>query len=263
MHHIVSAPYRKNFITANMWTHILLVAVAVATIQATDYCDISAQHQLCNPAGKPASACTNTVSGDYKRSVTEEDQKIIVDMHNKLRRDLANGKAGTMPKAANMEKFTWDEELARIAQAQVNKCVYGHDCKECKKDKDGCYNGVGQNIAYRSWSRLVNQSDWHLPIQAWYDEIKDYDNAAKDVESLSTSGSTGVVLHFTQIIWAETYKVGCGFIIYFDGQYYKRLYSCNYGHGGNWIGRPIYLKGEPCSKCPKDTKCEDSLCAYV
>jgi len=250
---------------SNMWMQIVLVAVAAATVSATDYCEISSRHMLCNPAGKPASTCTNTVSGDYKRSVTAEDQKIIVDLHNKLRRDLANGKAGTMPKAANMEKFTWDEELAKIAQAQVNKCVYGHDCLwpyKCRKDKDGCYNGVGQNIAYRPNSSLVNQSDWHLTIQAWYDEIKHYDNANKDVESLSTFGFWKIV-HFTQIIWAETYKVGCGFIIYFDGQYYKRLYSCNYGHGGNWIGRPIYLKGEPCSKCPKDTKCEDSLCAYV
>jgi len=248
---------------SNMWMQIVLVAVAAATVSATDYCEISSRHMLCNPAGKPASTCTNTVSGDYKRSVTAEDQKIIVDLHNKLRRDLANGKAGTMPKAANMEKFTWDEELAKIAQAQVNKCVYDHDCPKCRKDKDEYYNSVGQSIYFRSWSILVNQSDWHYTIQAWYDEIKNYDNVNKDVGSLSTPGAPEVeVLHFTQIIWAETYKVGCGFIIYFDGQYYTRMYSCNYGHGGNWIGSPIYLKGEPCSKCPKDTKCEDSLCAY-
>jgi len=258
---IASATYWNNFITENMWTSIVLVAVAAATIQAAEYCAISSQHQLCNPAGAPASACTNTVKDDYKRTVNAEDQKVILDLHNKLRRDLANGKAGTMPKAANMEKFTWDAELANIAQAQMNKCVYGHDCDDCRKDKNGCFSHVGQNIAYRGASSLNNQSEWHLPIQAWYDEIKDYDNGATNVESFSSVGTTGVVGHFTQVIWAETYKVGCGFIIYKDGQWYKRLYSCNYGVGGNMAEAPIYLKGEPCSKCPSDTTCEDSLCA--
>ena len=74
-------------------------------------------------------------------------------------------------------------------------------------------------------------------------------------------GTTGTTGHFTQVIWAETYKVGCGFIIYQEGKWYKRLYSCNYGHGGNMAKAAIYLKGEPCSKCPSDTTCEDSLCA--
>ena len=70
-----------------MWTQIVLVAVAVATIQATEYCAISSQHQLCNPAGAPASACTNTISGDYRRTVTEEDQKVILDLVNIIERN--------------------------------------------------------------------------------------------------------------------------------------------------------------------------------
>jgi len=244
-----------------MWMQLILVAVAAATISAAEYCDISAKHQLCNPSGEPATKCNNTVLDDYKRTVTAEDQNIIVDMHNKLRRDLAKGEAGTMPKAANMEKITWDEELAKIAQAQVNKCVYDHDCGDCRKDKNGCYSHVGQNIAYRGSTGFGNQSDWHLPIQAWYNEITNYDNADTNVEKFSGTGTTGVVGHFTQVIWAETYKIGCGFIIYQEGKWYKKLYSCNYGHGGNMGGAPIYLKGEPCSKCPSDTQCEDSLCA--
>ena len=65
-----------------MWTQIVLVAVAAATIRAEEYCAISSQHQLCNPAGAPASACTNTISGDYKRTVNAEDQKVILDLVN-------------------------------------------------------------------------------------------------------------------------------------------------------------------------------------
>ena len=63
-----------------MWTSIVLALVAAAAIRAEEYCAISPQHQLCNPAGAPASACTNTISGDYRRTVTAEDQKVILDL---------------------------------------------------------------------------------------------------------------------------------------------------------------------------------------
>ena len=39
---------------------------------------------------------------------------------------------------------------------------------------------------------------------------------------------------------------------------------CNYGPGGNWIGKPVYTQGEPESACPSGTTKgqgeDDGLC---
>ena len=51
-------------------------------------------------------------------------------------------------------------------------------------------------------------------VQAWYDEVKDW--PAANVGSFSSVGATGVIGHYTQVIWAESKKVGCGVIYYRD-----------------------------------------------
>ena len=56
-------------------------------------------------------------------------------------------------------------------------------------------------------------------------------------------------------------QVGCGVSGFQSGKWWKRLVACNYGAAGNWIGKPMYIKGDPCSKCQAGTKCTESLCA--
>ena len=41
----------------------------------------------------------------------------------------------------------------------------------------------------------------------------------------------------------------------------SRYYVCNYGEGGNFRNKPIYVEGPACSKCPKGTICRDGLCS--
>merc|ERR1711950_127592 len=74
------------------------------------------------------------------------------------------------------------------------------------------YDGhIGQNVA-DSWNSVDNM-DWGLStkVQSWYDEVKDW--PAANVGSFS---SVGVIGHYTQVVWAETKKVGCGVIYYRD-----------------------------------------------
>merc|ERR1712133_292664 len=58
----------------------------------------------------------------------------------------------------------------------------------------------------------------------------------------------GVVGHFTQVVWGESYQIGCGFTFYYDETKpqnpYAKLYICNYGPGGNFANEPIYEKEE-------------------
>lgn len=49
------------------------------------------------------------------------------------------------------------------------------------------------------------------------------------------------IAHYTQIVWADTEKVGCGIVSYNTvGSDYKLTLICNYGPTGNWIGEKVY-----------------------
>ena len=50
--------------------------------------------------------------------------------------------------------------------------------------------------------------------------------------------------HYTQVAWADTYAVGCGMVSYkiVDKFAYQRIYFCNYGPGGNYVGSAMQAK---------------------
>ena len=63
--------------------------------------------------------------------------------------------------------------------------------------------------------------------------------------------------HYTQVVWAKTTKLGCGYIY----QNAKHTVVCNYNPAGNFISQPIYKTGRPCTACPSTmAKCDDGLC---
>ena len=60
------------------------------------------------------------------------DQQSIVDKHNALRRQVANGQEssgnpGPQPAASNMRLMKWDGDLAKAAQTLTDRCVFDHD----------------------------------------------------------------------------------------------------------------------------------------
>ena len=67
--------------------------------------------------------------------------------------------------------------------------------------------------------------------------------------------STG---HYTQIVWGETTKIGCGSATYKSGRFIKKYVVCNYGKAGNLLRAPMYEVGRPCSSCPSGTSCSRS-----
>ena len=65
--------------------------------------------------------------------------------------------------------------------------------------------------------------------------------------------------HYTQVVWADTYKVGCGFTAYkASNGWYDKYYVCNYGPTGNRRGGSMYKTGSACSKC--SGACDNGLC---
>ena len=190
----------------------------------------------------------------------QENKNAILNLHNKLRARVANGEESGQPKAANMNKLIWSDELAKIAQRWADQCPSHHDVNRKSPDFP---SEPGQNLA-DSWSS-VNSFDYNLAdrIQSWYEEVKDW--PASNVDSFTSSGATGTVGHFTQVVWADTRYIGCGAIYYKDtnpnvAKYpYRKTLVCNYYPAGNWLGRPVYITGDPGSKCASG-KSENGLC---
>lgn len=84
----------------------------------------------------------------------------------------------------------------------------------------------GENIHAR-WSSQPNfDVNGVTPVQSWYNEVKKY-----DFGNPGFSMQTG---HFTQVVWKDSSKVGCGKAKAKDG---KVFVVCNYDPPGNFQGR--------------------------
>jgi len=196
--------------------------------------------------------------------LTQEQKQQIVDEHNKLRRRVAQGQEasgykGPQPGASNMNELVWDDELAVVAQRWTDQCTRGHD----KNRNSANYKGVGQNAA--SSGSTADPADDPVDVaryvNMWYNEVKDFDSST--VNKFKSKGHNGVVGHYTQAVWAKTERVGCGFIQYESGQWFKRSLVCNYYPQGNFLGAPIYEVGNAGSSCPNGDADNDGLCDAV
>ena len=56
-----------------------------------------------------------------------------LDEHNRLRSQVAVGSTGSQPPAGDMLELQWDWELARVAQARADSCVFQHECSDCRR----------------------------------------------------------------------------------------------------------------------------------
>ncbi|XP_013778033.2 CRISP/Allergen/PR-1-like [Limulus polyphemus] len=149
----------------------------------------------------------------------------------------------------------WDEELAAIAQKHSDQCVYRHDCATCRQV--GNFS-VGQNL----YTTYTSQNscppvNWAAAIHSWYSEVKDMPASYISPFRINTNPGKQIG-HFTQIAWASTWRVGCGFICFAINKSpfkWQQLYTCNYGPAGNILNGEMYQKGSSCSNCPPNTSC--------
>ncbi len=44
-----------------------------------------------------------------------------------------------------------------------------------------------------------------------------------NVGSFSSNGATGDIGHYTQVVWAESHEVGCGYINYLKNGWYTKV----------------------------------------
>jgi len=179
-----------------------------------------------------SSSCQNKYV--ISRGLTCKEKQSIVHLHNRLRQSVALGQVRGQPSASMMMLLTWDDELARKAQELADTCKYGHDSSGSRAVSRF---QVGQNIATRwtTWQE-TEAPDFAPQIKAWFNEVYQY---------RFNSGFSHETGHYSQMVWSDTYLVGCGYSHYYDGYKYNKYYVCNYGPTGNVYGKPPYRPGYP------------------
>nr|XP_055047247.1 GLIPR1-like protein 1 isoform X5 [Misgurnus anguillicaudatus] len=175
--------------------------------------------------------------------------KECVEEHNRHR-------ANVKPPASNMRYMTWDEGLAISARAWARNCVFKHNPNLQQPGKmHPIFTPVGENIwAGTPYTKFKVQS----AIQLWVDEDQYY--------NYNSNNCSKVCSHYTQVVWADTYKVGCAAQACQNGVAETTfstvpgiVFVCNYATAGNYAGVSPYKKGKPCSGCGTET-CENNLC---
>ena len=112
----------------------------------------------------------------------------------------------------------WSASLAEGAKTWASKCKFQHS--------SGNY---GENLA------MGVPLSAKQAVRLWYNEVSNY-NYSTGKFSLRTG-------HFTQVIWKNSSKVGCG-KAQCNGQ---TLYVCRYSPPGNYVGEFIANVPKPCN----------------
>ncbi|XP_067654549.1 cysteine-rich venom protein TEL1-like isoform X2 [Haliotis asinina] len=178
------------------------------------------------------SACRTKSSKASNSGVSAEEKMQIVDLHNGYRNNVT-------PPASNMLKLSWDDQIAEIAQRWADVCTLNHDGNN-ERSIPGSMN-LGQNIA-------TDPKSWKEAVDLWQQEVKDFTYGGPGNEF-------GKIGHYTQVVWADTQKIGCGYTIC-DA---TKFYVCNYGPAGNIGGFDRPYKNDSDLECGNQHR-QDRLC---
>lgn len=195
--------------------------------------------------------------GDPKGDVTSpgtlssEAKAYLLCQHNEVRSEIAlglfQGYSGVLPVSKNMRRMEWDDNLATVASNYATGCVWDHNSNRTSEYSVlGGEGYVGENLYAFSSSGLLESIDIAaLAVTAWKNEGSSWRYATSDSCLSSVCG------HFTQLIWANTLRLGCGIRICPSSSSPNPNSSspflyvvCNYNPGGNYVSQLPYIRGD-------------------
>eukprot|EP01083_Nonionella_stella_P031207 85426_1 len=190
------------------------------------------------------------------------EKRDILDLHNRLRDQVASGvlpeHPAPHPGARDMNALVWDKGLEIVARTYAESCPpFAHNpnlheqilvqrdasqtkwgtprgpTNECGVDFHPCIK-IGENVAQLTSTRGLTDTAWLTTmVNAWWDEYKNWHYGPS---KLGCDGPTPPGCgHYTQMVWAETRYIGCGYTNRCDGQH-RGFFVCNYFPPGNVNG---------------------------
>lgn len=128
----------------------------------------------------------------------------------------------TIRAGVGVPPLTWDPEIAGYAQAWADHLAVANNCQLAHRPGESQL--YGENL---HWSSVATQPGT-AAVDLWAGESALYDAA--------TGTCQGTCGHYTQIVWANTTRVGCGTRTCASGV----IFVCNYDPRGNYIGQKPY-----------------------
>ena len=215
---------------------------------------------------------------DNPNILSQTDQQVILDEHNRIRSETARGiyegpGSSFQPQGCNMNALMWSEALAVAATQWSSRCYFEHNGGRADDTRSAAASGaepgwiitnsdsVGENLYVSGADPAMNAyfGDKNYGIMGGLTDGWCYDEA-KQYTYTPSPGAAGTG-HYTQVIWANTRFVGCGFqqcsgASTDSGSYSwaKMIFTCNYFPAGNYYGQHPYQQGAPCSCCDNDRK---------
>jgi len=183
---------------------------------------------------------TCPTGGDiYEHFIDDNDINEVLDIHNKYRLDIANGRVPNQPQGSNLLRMSWHEGISIEARKVSQTCLTQHIYTESEE-----FGWVGQNI-YISWSYYYSPTrNWTEAVTSWFNEHENF------VYPNGTSPNY-ITDDYTQLVWANSSSLGCDYISFYDvlrpSVPYAKMYTCNYGPGGNLEGEAPYEEGVGCT----------------
>uniref|UniRef100_T1IKB6 Cysteine-rich venom protein n=1 Tax=Strigamia maritima TaxID=126957 RepID=T1IKB6_STRMM len=185
-----------------------------------DYEGFGKEHTMCKYTKHLDCVLASTLSSTQKN--------LILRLHNEFRQSIANGSDPNFPKAANMVEMAWDDELEMIAQKWTDQCKQGPDA-ERRSYKYPI--SIGQNrFLDTEDDDKVKKDVSGLAVRTWFSKKQGF--STNDVAEFKSSEKTN---HFSQMIWATSESIGCGFTRYKE-VFFSNAITCNYGPAGNIPG---------------------------
>jgi pathogenesis-related protein 1 len=136
--------------------------------------------------------------------------------------------------------LSWSEDLAAVAQDWADTLA-----DECAGIRHRMPNQYGENIAAQ-WSSNGTAGAygpqavdaWAAEIECWgFGTIAGTETCNSQCIAMQNSNGCG---HYTQLVWRNTKRVGCGYATCRDGNLLMEIFVCNYDPPGNYRGQAPY-----------------------
>jgi pathogenesis-related protein 1 len=157
----------------------------------------------------------------------------IVEQHNAVRAKVMS--------ATPLPPVTWDPEIAKYAQEWTDMT-----CMSPMHRMGPSLNGkpMGENL-YASGGSIADTQPGKHAVDGWAGEVACYTfgsflrNDKCDMQCTTQMNSDGCG-HYTQVVWRNSTRIGCGVSTCGSGRIMQNEVICNYAPVGNIVGMNPY-----------------------
>jgi pathogenesis-related protein 1 len=147
----------------------------------------------------------------------------ILDEHNLVRASAPSANPA-------LPALVWDETIAGHAQAWADTCPSGHNANRSVGGE-----ALGENMYFGSSATAASPAS---VVQMWASESQKYDITTNTCNGTPPSGSNLACGHYTQLVWRDTVRVGCGVKVGCAGSW-SQVWVCDYAPPGNMISNGV------------------------